>query len=384
MGATAAGKSADELAIAKFGELNAETAALLGAVFTQGRLSASQQRAALEIFKVTLRDAEAEVRLALAEHVKDCPFLPHSIARELAADIESVAVPILRYSVVLTDEDLIQVIGQDNTTAQRAIAQRATVTEPVSGALIDSGKREVVDQLLSNGGAEISVGSFQTVIDSFPEEPEVQALLIERPTLPTSVKERLVTLVSGDLQKRLIDKHAFPEVLVEKLISQGRERALVAALSTAGSTDEIEAAAMRLYLTGRLTSMLLLRALCIGRLDIFIVCIATLARVPQAAARSALAKRESQEYRELFEAARIPLHLRKAFDIALDEVLDLERGEASAWLIEHEERLVGRLVQVYDRLSPDSLESTLGQLGCLAPERQFPMSQPIIMAGPIL
>lgn len=371
-GAAAADKTAEELALASFGELNAETAALLGDVFSQGRLSEAEQRAALEVFKLTLRDAEAEVRLALAEHVKDCPFLPQSIARELAEDIENVAVPVLKFSIVLTDEDLIQIIGSGSTSKQEAIAQRGTLTEPVSGALIDTGKRTVVGRVLSNSGAEISVGSFQTVIDAFAEEPDIQALLLDRPNLPTSVKERLVTLVSGDLQKRLIHKHAFPEVLVDKLVSQGRERALVTALSTARSASEIEAAAMRLYLTGRLTPMLLLRTLCVGRLDVFVICIATLGRISEADARSALAKPDSQEYRELFETARIPLHLQTAFQIALDEVLDLERGEATAWQFEHEERLLGRLVQVYDRLNPDSLESTLSQLGCLEAENGFP------------
>ena len=377
-------KTAEELALASFGELNAETAALLGDVFSQGRLSEAEQRAALEVFKITLRDAEAEVRLALAEHVKDCPFLPQSIARELAEDIEKVAVPVLKFSIVLNDEDLIQIIGSGNTAKQEAIAQRDTLTEPVSGALIDTGNRAVVDHVLSNSGAEISVGSFQTVINTFAEEPGVQALLVDRPNLPAPAKERLVTLVSGDLRKRLIHKHAFPEALVEKLIAQGRERALVAALSTAGSADEVEAAAMRLYLTGKLTPMLLLRTLCIGRLDVFVICIATLGRVSEAEARSALAKPDSQEHRDLFETARIPLHLQKAFHIALDEVLDLERGEATAWQLEHEERLVGRLVQVYDRLNPDSLESTLSQLGCLEAEGGFPLFQTKAITAPSL
>ncbi|WP_422366351.1 DUF2336 domain-containing protein [Pelagibius sp.] len=383
-GAAAADKTAEELALANFGELNAETAALLGDVFSQGRLSEAEQRAALEVFKLTLREAEAEVRLALAEHVKDCPFLPQAIARELAEDIENVAVPVLKFSIVLTDEDLVQIIGSGNTAKQEAIAQRSTLTEPVSGALIDTGKRAVVDRVLSNSGAEISVGSFQTVIDAFAEEPGIQELLIDRPNLPTSAKERLVTLVSGDLRKRLIHKHDFPEALVEKLISQGRERALVTALSTAGSADEVEAAAMRLYLTGKLTPMLLLRTLCIGRLDVFVICIATLGRVSEAEARSALAKPDSREHRELFETARIPLHLQKAFQIALDEVLDLERGEATAWQFEHEERLVGRLVQVYDRLNPDSLESTLSQLGCLEAECGFPPPPARVMTVPNL
>ena len=349
-------------------EQDKRTAARLGDAFAHGRLSEDERLAAIQTFRRLACDAEVEVRLSLVEHIKGCPFLPHSIARMLADDIEAVAVPILKYSIVLTDEDLVSIIGDGNTVKQQAIAQRSTVSELVSGALVDTGKKAVVDTLLANEGARISDDSLQTVVDVFGGEPEVQALLVDRPALPVAVKEQLVNLVSEDLQKRLIEKHGLPEILVGKMTSHGRERALVQSLETATSNYEIEAAAMRLCLKGALTPTLLLRTLCVGRLDLFAICIATLARIPSAKTRAALADTRSTDFHSLIERSHIPAHLTDAFRVALDVVFDVRCHRAIGWEKADEKRIIQRLVHVYDRLSPDTLESVLYQLGSLEAE----------------
>ena len=57
-----------------------------------------------------IKDAEVRVREALAQNLKENPDLPHDVALSLAQDVDQVALPILQFSDVLTDDDLIEII----------------------------------------------------------------------------------------------------------------------------------------------------------------------------------------------------------------------------------------------------------------------------------
>ena len=71
-------------------------------------LGDQEKRLAEEIFGIMCRDAEERVRGALSANLKDCSYLPHDVARTLADDVEAVSLPILRFSAVLTDEDIVE------------------------------------------------------------------------------------------------------------------------------------------------------------------------------------------------------------------------------------------------------------------------------------
>ncbi len=357
----------NRLAKAPSQEGHPHLAARLGAAFARGGLSEPERLVAIEIFKCLIRSTEVEVRRTLAEHIKNSPLLPHGIARQLADDIESVAIPILQCSQALTDEDLISIIESGSTAKQRAIAKRETLSQTVTGALVDTGKKDVVGVLLANDGAEISETSYQHLLDDHSDDPEIQERLADRSALPFEVMQRLVCFVSDDLQARLMKQHAFPEVMAEELTLHGRERALIQALPAAASLQEIEAAVMRLYLKGALTPSLLLRAICTARLELCLAGIATLARIPCANALKAMAEAGPAAFRSLYKKSDLPAHLQQVFLVALEVVLEAKRTSNSGWQEADEKRLIQRLVQVHHRLSPDGLESVLSQLGRLNP-----------------
>ena len=91
-------------------------------------LSDEERELAEEIFHLMVQDAEVRVRQALSFNLKDFPGLSHEIAVVLASDIEAVSIPVLRSSVVLTDEDPIEIVETQGTAKQNAVAQRATVS----------------------------------------------------------------------------------------------------------------------------------------------------------------------------------------------------------------------------------------------------------------
>lgn len=107
----------------------AATAAKIAGQFndslSDGTLGARELRLAEEIFRLMVRDAEVRVREALSANLKSNPRLPHDVAIALAKDVDSVALPMLSASEVLTPDDLIQIVASQGTpTRLDAIAGR--------------------------------------------------------------------------------------------------------------------------------------------------------------------------------------------------------------------------------------------------------------------
>lgn len=343
-----------------------QIAAGLGRAFAGGRLSERETAVALEVFKSLLRDTEIEVRRALAEHIRCSPLLPRDIAMQLAEDVEAVAVPILQSSPVLTDADLVAVIAGGNSAKQRAIAGRERLSETVSGALAETGDKSVVEILLANDGAAISDETYHNLLDDFAGDITVQELLAERPALPFAVTERLVCLVSKALQGRIIERHRLPPRMVEQLGQHGREQALLQSLAALKCSREIEAAVHRLQCGNGLTATLLLRALSAGLLEFFGAAMAALAGVSVGKAQNALRKAGTPALVGLYGRAGLPAHLQPAFQIVLETVLARRRAGHTGAEPELEKRIVGDLVRAYRRISPDSLDSVIYQLGRLS------------------
>src|SRR5687768_11864113 len=91
-------------------EARAETAVKVAEAFELGALSDAERQLAEQIFRVMVQDAEVKVRESLSSHLKSSANLPHDIAVKMAKDVEQVALPVLEFSKVLSDADLIDIV----------------------------------------------------------------------------------------------------------------------------------------------------------------------------------------------------------------------------------------------------------------------------------
>ena len=174
-------------------EARAETAAKIADQFDQGSLTPAERSLAEDIFRLLIKDAEVRVRQAISIHLKESALLPHDVAVSLARDVEDVSLPILQFSKVLTDQDLIAIVRDDSVTKQLAITRRAEISSAVSDVLVDTGNTAVVASLVANEGADISAGTLDKVETRFRDEPTVTGRLKQRSRLPMALTERLVT-----------------------------------------------------------------------------------------------------------------------------------------------------------------------------------------------
>ena len=344
-------------------ETRADVAASVAREFSGPRLSNSERAMALDIIEASAKDVELQVREALSEHVKNCPFLPPTIARRLAKDVESVALPILEYSSALSDDDLLAVVAQGSDTKQTAIARRDRLGADVSHALVKAGSEQVVGTLLKNDTAEIADHSLIQAIERFPGSDRIKERMIERPMLPLSVSECLINQVSRELRERLIERHEIPHALADELMRQGRERALTESISPdEASSAELDDLAERLHARKRLSPTLLLRALCVGDIGFFKSAMAVLAGVEVDNAGTLIFDKGRRGLEAIYGQSGLPKELFPAFRAAVDVVREVGDESPANRRRLLTDRIVARLELEYDIVCPEGLEHTLSQI----------------------
>ncbi|MEQ9200873.1 MAG: DUF2336 domain-containing protein, partial [Rhodospirillales bacterium] len=160
-----------------------QTAAKVAGAFASDQLGSDERRLAEDIFRIMLKDAESRVREALSENLKTSPDIPHEVALSLAADVASVALPVLEFSVVLTDDELMSIVRAQDADKQVAIAGRPAVSSAVSDVLATVGSEAAVARLVGNENADISETTLNRVIDRFGDSETVQRPLVDRSAL---------------------------------------------------------------------------------------------------------------------------------------------------------------------------------------------------------
>jgi uncharacterized protein (DUF2336 family) len=311
------------------GKNRKEAAIKIASTYSAEDLTPEERIIAEDILRAMARDVETSVRAALSENLKEYSGLSHDIAVTMAKDVDSVALPVIQFSDVLSDDDLLEIVNTQGTEKQTAVAQRPSVSEQVADALVDTGKEDVVATLVGNDGATISDTTFEKVLDDFGESEVVKTNMVHRQKLPVAVSERLVTLVSEKLQEQLVSRHKLPPDMATDLIIQSRERATLGILGDDANIMDVQALASQLHANGRLTPSIILRALCLGDMEFFEVGTAVLAALPLGAARALIHDEGELGLPAIMERAGLPNGLKPVFKaaVAVANETDYDGGE---------------------------------------------------------
>lgn len=290
-------------------------------------LSESERVAANAILEVLAGDAAEIVRRALSVTLARSASLPREIARKLADDIDSIAVPVIAGSPSLTEDDLVDIVRSGALVRQTAVAGRAEVPGKVVREIVLRAGDPAVQRVIANDGAHFDAGSYALSFERYHDNPAMLEGFVERSALPLEVTEKLINLISETAVERLISRHAIPAQLAVELAEATRERATVDLVDQAGLTPDPRRFVQQLQMNGRLTPSLILRALFRGHMAFFEHCMAELAGIPHAKAWLLIHDAGPLGLDAVFERSGLPRRILPAVRAAVNAYHSLELGD---------------------------------------------------------
>ncbi len=184
------------------------------------------RKMAYEALEILARDQATRVRRILAEALKDIADAPASIIRRLAEDAELIVCePILSFSPVLTDEDLIEIIaGNPPEGARGAVARRRNLREKVSDAIVAADDTAAIAALLGNHSAQIREETLDRIVDRAVDIESWHEPLVRRPALPRKAAVRIARFVADSLIDQLQERQDLNGDILEEVRAVVRRR----------------------------------------------------------------------------------------------------------------------------------------------------------------
>ena len=325
-------------------------------------LSAEERAAAEKILRLLADDAAEMVRRAMAVTLKASNLIPRDVARKLAADVDSVALPIIEFSPVFSDADLIEIVRAGSTLRQTAVAARPRVSRDVAEAIAFEAAEPAVRMLASNDNADLSRIAMDAALDRFGASRDVSTALAYRAALPLEISERLIGLVSDQVRDHLIARHSVSPETVIRLATDARERATVDLLDQARSAKDMQAFCARLRARNALTPSLLLRALATGAMTFFEHGVAELAGTPHARAWLMVHDAGPLGLRAIYDRAGLPPRLFAAFRAGVDTWRGLQAEGAPLDAEAFQEKMLQRFLTQRPQASRDDVAYLMDRL----------------------
>jgi uncharacterized protein (DUF2336 family) len=312
------------------GELARKIARLMPGLST--REAAHIQKLTVETLERLAADQAVRVRAILAEEIKSLDCVPAHIVQALARDVEeTVSIPILEYSPLLSDADLIEIIAEGKVHAVlSAIARRKPVSPNVSDAVVSALDIPSVATLLANPDAKIRERTLDAIIEQAERISVWQDAVCVRADLSRRAIKRLASFVSIEWVERLAKRHGLDDDTKTHLNRQLRARCEES--DTASARDDsalrqVEAAAK----AGKLDDSFLENAIDSGNREVVVLALSKSAQLSDSIVRRMLMTRSAKPITSL--VWRAGLSMRSAFKIQrflmklpADELLPARNG----------------------------------------------------------
>ncbi len=161
----------------------------------------------------------ARVRQILAETLVHVADAPTEVIRQLVWDSELVvAGPILQFSPVLTEADLLEIIESENVSGRlAAISRRDGLGTTLTDAIAATDDEEAVALMLSNPSAQIREEVLDRIIDRAADIESWHEPLVNRPVLPGRAAAKLARFVAHNLLESLEQRQDLPADILKEV-----------------------------------------------------------------------------------------------------------------------------------------------------------------------
>jgi uncharacterized protein (DUF2336 family) len=270
----------------------------------------------IETLERLAKDQAAHVRAVLADEIKTSDCIPKFIVLTLARDVENlVASPILEYSPLLSDTDLMEIIAAAKAEeVLAAIARRRPVSPDVAQAIVSSLDIPAIASLIANPDAKIREKTLDALAAQAEKIQSWHVPLVLRADLSKRAIWRIASFVGSSLIEQLVARYGLDDEIGQRLNKELRARLQEERGPESASPPDLAArdvAAARA--AGKLDEGFVEQAAQAGQRDAVILALAVLAAVPDVKVRKIFDARSAKPVTAL--VWRAGLSMRIAFKI---------------------------------------------------------------------
>lgn len=294
----------------------ANVAAQLSHSFCRDSFTQTETQLAIDIFRVLIKDTATQVRKAMADHLHDNPNVPKDIIVSLASDITDVSLIVLENSLVLEDDDLLQIIeAAQQVEKWLAIARRQKLSRKVALSLVSTKHLKTVATVVENNGADFKNDDVVSLLREYGGNQTIMEALVFRGGLSPVVAEALYSKMSTLLKKNITKQSMISWNAPKDIATAARDSLVVRFLLPHMSRPETDELLINMHRGKRLSFILLIRALCYGEVYFFEVGMAEVAGLSVSHARMLMRDPTGFGIETILQGKHMPIKFAKGLNV---------------------------------------------------------------------
>lgn len=243
---------------------------------------------AFEVLETLAKDQLTQVRATVAESVKNLDTVPKSVIELLSADPEEkVSSPVLEFSPLLDDDDLLGlIVGGLRQARLAAVARRTRMSGSLADAIAATKDVAAIPNLLKNENATISEAAFDDLVAEVENEPVWGDLIARRESVPGATLSKLARFAGKHVLDLLKARTDLPPAVRTEINAMAADAKPTAAETKAAEaetaapaqskTEEIEQRVAKMAAEGKLTPKAVMKAVDQGDIEFVSIALATL------------------------------------------------------------------------------------------------------------
>lgn len=285
--------------------------------YDQNNLSETEKKVANDILQLLAQDISARIRMNISEKFCRNEEISYDMVVNLASDIEDlVAVPIVQFSNLLTEEDLTGIITSDTGARQRAVARRDELSSDIVDKLITFGCQYTVEALIDSNSGIITEEHSGKILDKYKTSEAVINSMFQNDKIQPEMAQNLLTYVSEQLRGQIIKKYDIPHSVLENIVQTSTEKVsnsmVRKQLEQINTPEQLESLISKLHSQNNLNFNIIIKTLSQGHTDFFLQSLGHIADIPKQNAEILIEEEGNGGITRLFSKGHLPNQLATA------------------------------------------------------------------------
>lgn len=336
-------------------------AAALGRAYLYSELEFEDRCAAEAALTVLLDDPSEKVRYALAEAICTSANAPVQVVNALANDQYEIASLIITRSPIIHDRDLVARVQTAEKRLQVAIANRPQVSNKLAQAIAAKGCAEAAVALLDNFNAQICAECRRQIVVRHVDSAKVRGALLRDAKLEPELRLKIMKAASQALSTMKLFGVRRNNGTAELVLRDAEQQAL-AHMAGQTNNDNVDDLIEALRVGGDLTTQLLIRVACQGKMDFLARVIASLSGQTTQRVTSILVNERSNQLYALLTKAGFSAVVQPVFANSIALWRDVAQGRIVAGAQEVTRQVMERLESEKENRQPAANDDILALL----------------------
>lgn len=317
-------------------------ASALGRAYLHSELDFEDRCAAEAALTILLDDPSEKVRYALAEAICSNANAPVQVINALVNDQFEIASLIIARSPIINDRDLVARVQTAENRLQVAIANRPQVSNQLALAIAGNGCAEAAVALLKNFNADICVDCRKKIVSRHVGNAKVRGALLQDRNLEPDLRLIIMKAASEALSSMPLFGERRNNGTAGLVLRDAEQQAL-AYMAGQTNNENVDDLIEALRTGGDLTTQLLIRVACQGKMDFIARVLATLSGQTTQRVTSILVNERSTQLYALLAKAGFSTAVQPVFANSISLWRDVAQGRIVAGAQEVTRQIMERL-----------------------------------------